>query len=135
MEKLKNKSEFNLEAADLLIKSGLYAPSVHCSYFSCFQLVKVIVCTVIFDSITDHGSKISQTGGHSHKYFWNAIKDTIYSLKGREKERSVSRKYKDLKTFREESDYGDIQIDSSKGIKARVVAAEINNFLKHTFLS
>lgn len=98
MEKLKNKSEFNLEAADLLIKSGLYAPSVHCSYFSCFQLVKVIVCTVIFDSITDHGSKISQTGGHSHNYFWNAIKDTIYSLEGREKERSVSRKYKDIKT-------------------------------------
>ncbi len=135
MEKLKNKSDFNLEAADLLIKSGLYAPSVHCSYFSCFQLAKVIACTVILKDETDHGSQISQKGGNSHQYFWNAIKESVCSKTGREEERLLNRKYRDLKTFREESDYGDIQIDSLKGTKALDVARDINTFLKQTFLS
>ncbi len=135
MKKLKNKSEFNLMAAEKLIKSGLYAPSVHCSYFSCFQLAKVIACTIVLQDEKDHGSKISQMGGNSHQYFWGAIKNSVFSKTGREDERALSRKYKDLKALREESDYGDIQIDSVKGEQAYNVAREINNFLTQTFLS
>lgn len=135
MELLKNKSDFNLEAADLLIKSGLYAPSVHCSYFSCFQLAKVIACTVVFKKETDHGSQMSQMGGRSHQYFWDAIKKSIYSKAGPVEERYISRKYKALKAFREESDYGNIQIDSAKGTQALDVAREIHTMLQKTFLS
>ena len=135
VEKLKNKSEFNLVAAEMLIKSGLYAPSVHCSYFSSFQLAKVIACTIVLQAEKDHGSQISQLGGNSHQYFWSAIKKSVFSKTGREEERALSRKYKDLKALREESDYGDIQIDSVKGEQAYKVARDINNYLTQTFLS
>jgi hypothetical protein len=40
MSKLKEKSEFNFDAARLLIDKYLFAPSIHCSYYSCFQLMK-----------------------------------------------------------------------------------------------
>jgi hypothetical protein len=37
---LKTKSDHNLLAAKILIENSLHAPSVHCSYYSCFQLSK-----------------------------------------------------------------------------------------------
>ena len=36
---LKNKSEINSDAAKLLHDKNYYAPSIHCSYYSCLQLM------------------------------------------------------------------------------------------------
>ena len=40
LSKLKNKSSENIEAADILNKNGLFSSSVHCSYYSCYQLME-----------------------------------------------------------------------------------------------
>ncbi len=40
MSILKSKSDINLMAAELLHKNSLYPSVVHCSYYSCFQLMK-----------------------------------------------------------------------------------------------
>jgi len=42
MSILQNKAEINLESAKLLHEKGLYFPVAHCSYYSCFQLVRHI---------------------------------------------------------------------------------------------
>ena len=54
MTKLKQKSEFNFDAAKVLIDTNLYAPSVHCSYYSCFQLMKFALkdfCGINYDEL------------------------------------------------------------------------------------
>ncbi|MDY0280344.1 MAG: hypothetical protein RBR35_07270 [Salinivirgaceae bacterium] len=43
MSYLRQKSEFNLDAAKLLQSNSLFAPSVHCSYYSCLQLLKATI--------------------------------------------------------------------------------------------
>lgn len=40
MSNLENKSELNIFAAKILIENNIYPPSVHCSYYSCIQLLK-----------------------------------------------------------------------------------------------
>jgi len=42
MSILQNKAEINLDSAELLHKKGYYFPVAHCSYYSCFQLVRHI---------------------------------------------------------------------------------------------
>ena len=42
MSFLKNKSEINFEAAKLLHQNYLFPAVVHCSYYSCIQLMKHI---------------------------------------------------------------------------------------------
>ena len=43
MSKLKEKAKFNLSAAEILQENNLFAPSIHCSYYSCFQLLKFTI--------------------------------------------------------------------------------------------
>jgi uncharacterized protein (UPF0332 family) len=40
MPQLLKKSNENFQAAQFLLKKNLYASSIHCSYYSCFQRVK-----------------------------------------------------------------------------------------------
>ncbi len=135
MDKLKNKSEFNICAAKLLIDKGYYAPSVHCAYYSCLQLVKVIVFSVLGQSIEHHSAKMSQQGGKSHKYIWDLIAKPIEERNDRFTERRISRLFYDLKAFRQESDYDNKEIDSLKGEKVYQKAQELRRFLNKTFYS
>lgn len=43
MPNIRNKSNENIKAANLLVNNKLFASSVHCAYYSCFQLSKYIL--------------------------------------------------------------------------------------------
>nr|MDA3854277.1 hypothetical protein [Bacteroidales bacterium] len=68
MSKLKEKSNFNLDAAELLIVRNLYAPSVHCSYYSCFQQLKYIVKDFCGKDYETQNVEIAQSPQGSHDY-------------------------------------------------------------------
>ncbi|KFF17344.1 HEPN domain-containing protein [Flavobacterium hydatis] len=108
MTYLKSKSEFNLAAAKLLIEDyDNYAPSVHCSYYGCFQFIKSKLNSLGYTYTKVNEEIAASETLHSHKYPISLIvkelktkvtDDTYYS-------RKVNDKIKLLKTFREESDY------------------------------
>ena len=79
MSFLNNKSDFNLEGAKLLIENSLYAPSVHCSYYSVFQKLKYKYTTKASISYDELTQNIFADKRNTHKYvideFCNFIQD------------------------------------------------------------
>lgn len=72
MSKLKAKAEFNIDAAQLLIDKSLYAPSVHCSYYSCFQLMKYTmkeIFGITYDELAQRVSVKTTGGTHTCQFF------------------------------------------------------------------
>ncbi|MGB9748143.1 MAG: HEPN domain-containing protein [Bacteroidales bacterium] len=63
------------------------------------------------------------------KYFSEQIKTKI----GNDAYKDFNRKIKDLKNFREVSDYEDKEVTADESRKALEYAKEIRNFLKDTF--
>lgn len=133
MSKLKQKSEFNIDAAKLLIKKAYYAPSVHCSYYSCFQLMKFTIKDFSGIDYETQSVNISTTGQHTHQYIINFISDELKKFVGIEESRIFKRTIKDLKQFREESDYENIEVSHDKGQTALDKANEIRQYLITNF--
>ena len=135
MSFLKNKSEFNLQAASLLIENNCFAPSVHCSYYSVFQLIKYkyVRLKEITYSVLSQNSFADKR--NSHKYLIDEFclhlqsdstkKMSIFEV------RSLKRDIEDLKHFRNESDYDDIEINISKSTKALNLSESIIKRVKN----
>lgn len=136
---LKNKSEFNLEASKILYEKSYYAPSVHCAYYSVFQLMKHILhsfCEISFeDQEIDRRNiniiKKDQFIG-VHDYVISKIENELFRYDILTY-RNLSNKIKDLKNFRLKSDYENIEITEHSGRKACQLSKEINTELKKVF--
>jgi uncharacterized protein (UPF0332 family) len=133
MSKLREKSEFNIEAAILLVDNNLYAPSVHCSYYSCVQLMKYIIKDFFEIDYSEMASQISQSKSGTHVFLINYLSDSLYDNVSAEKSRSFRRSIKDLKQFREEADYEDVEVLFDKSEKSLNMAKEIIRELKEIF--
>lgn len=127
MSFLNNKSEFNLDGAQLLIDNNLYAPSIHCSYYSVFQKLKykyVLKKNISYDDLTQ---MIISDSRNTHKY---VIEEFCNFIQDRYKKRELRNKINDLKAFRVESDYEDLEINYDKSnlalTKSKEIIREIN---------
>ena len=130
MSHLRSKSEINLAAAELLIDTSYYAPSVHCSYYGCFQFIKSKLNQIgIFYDKIDQDIASTPTLS-SHNYPIRLILNEIEQKKDRYYKRSVKDKINDLKAFREESDYHNIDIKYPESIKAFNLSKEIIKLIK-----
>jgi len=130
---LENKSELNIEAARKLIEENLYAPSVHCSYYSCFQLLKFKMndfFDVTYEQLT---ADISSSPKGTHEYIIDFYIQTIRNNANNWKSVDFKRNIKDLKLFREKSDYEDINITKNQSDKAYRTAEYLLKFIKDTF--
>jgi hypothetical protein len=110
MPYLKTKSQTNEVAALLLHEKGLFVSVVHCSYYSCVQLMKHIVIHVLGIPETKIEADVSFNRGSSHAYLINKI---VYHLKVKQKDwRDFNKDINDLKTLRNDADYSDtVEID------------------------
>jgi uncharacterized protein (UPF0332 family) len=132
---LKSKSEFNLDAASLLINNHCFAPSVHCSYYSVFQILKhkfVTLKEITFSVFSQNSRNDTRT---SHKYLIDEFclhlqSNSKYKL-NRFEVRLLKRDIEDLKQFRVESDYDNIQINIEAGSKALSLSESILKRIKH----
>lgn len=129
MSKLRQKSDFNIDAASALIKQNLFAPSVHCSYYSCFQLLKHTIKDFSGIDYEAQSAEIYKQKQKSHQYVINYITDELTSLAGKFEARDFKRKINDLKQFRIDSDYENIEVNSEKGNKAFEKANEIRSYI------
>lgn len=109
MGHLKNKSDINFSAAELLHKQSLYPSVVHCAYYSCIQFMKHIWLTEMNKTEDDLRQLNQNSNDGSHEVLINEIKKHLTN------QRLDSRDfYKDilqLKRLRINADYFDLQID------------------------
>jgi len=111
MGHLKNKSEINLVAAELLNKQYLYPAVVHCAYYSCLQLMRHIWINQMGKSLQELGVLTRNSRDGSHEVLINQIKMFLKSLSL--DDRSFNNSITQLKKLRIKADYDDVSIDSS----------------------
>lgn len=133
MSKIRQKSDFNIDAAEKLLKEAYYAPSVHCSYYSCFQLLKFTIKSFFGIDYETQSITIASTKQNSQQYVINYVTNELVKFVGLKESREFKRSIKDLKQFRVESDYENIEIGSEKGNDAFNKAKEIRTFLIKSF--
>ncbi|ADQ79031.1 hypothetical protein Palpr_0880 [Paludibacter propionicigenes WB4] len=133
MSRLLEKSKFNIDAAEVLIKEYLYAPSVHCSYYSCLQRIKSILPDYYAISFSQIDLNVRTGTENEHGYLIRFISEEIRRNFGFEEYVLFKRNIGDLKEFRIHSDYKDIEITSDQSNKAYRKALDINKFLNEKF--
>ena len=133
IDRLSEKSKLNEAAAELLISESLYAPAVHCSYYSCFQLMKYTLKSALQISYKSQEREGKETKVGTHLYTINRISRKLRELVTYRESEDFRKKVSDLKERRIESDYRDIEIDIEKGEIALRKAKEIKRYLIQTF--
>lgn len=130
MSFLLDKSNQNQFAAlKLFDQEKKYAPSVHCAYYSCIQLMIHILITAGKKTETQIQSEIGK--GNSHQYYIYQTQNLIKAVLPSEVLKFDE--IKDLKSYRTSSDYKNKEITSVDSEKAINIAERINTLLKRTF--
>lgn len=112
MGHLKNKSELNLGAAELLHQQSYYPSVVHCAYYSCIQLMKHIWLNSMGKTEQDLKVLNNSNNQGSHEILINQLKSFIQSKS--QNDRDFNRDILILKRLRVNADYDDISIDYTK---------------------
>lgn len=135
MSSLKNKSDLNLLAAEILIENSLHAPSVHCSYYSCFQLSKYALkefAGIDYIQQEEELNRLKQeqsTKFGSHEYVIFKLGNEINRC-SKETYRIFSTNFKILKSFRKKSDYLDEMISDEQSKESLRLSTELVQLLK-----
>lgn len=128
MSILSNKSSFNLDAAKVLIKKNLYAPSVHCSYYAVFQKIKCLYVSKKGISFNDLSQKIIKDRRNTHTYIIEEFCNFTQDIR---KRRVLKKRINDLKSLRNKSDYDDLEISIEISSSALKKSEEILNDIKN----
>lgn len=128
MEHLKNKSEINLSAAELLHEKSYYPSVVHCAYYSCFQLMKHTWLNSMGKSEQDLKVLNNSFNKGSHEVLINQIKSFIQSKS--QNDRDFNRDILQLKRLRVNADYNDFSIDFTKSNQSISLSKSTLSILK-----
>jgi len=128
MRHLKNKSELNLGAAELLHQYSYYSSVVHCAYYSCIQLMKYTWLNSMGKSDNDLRNLNNSSSQGSHEVLINQIKIFIQSKS--QNGRVFNRDILQLKRLRVNADYDEILIDSKKSNDSLILSKSSLNILK-----
>lgn len=112
MSILKSKSDINLMAAELLHKNHLYPSVVHCSYYSCFQLMKHLWLGKMGKTEEDLKTANNNTTEGSHEVLINKIIAYLKNCTSADS-RTFQSNIGQLKKLRKKADYESVQIDIS----------------------
>ena len=131
MNILKDKANENLEASEYLINEEMFSPSIHCSYYSCLQLMRHILFNIygVIESEYDERPEVKNKG--SHVYSINFFRNELHNKKISYRE--FEKKIRDLKLLRKSADYKETIILSKDSAEALKIAIFITNLLKNTY--
>ena len=130
MPNMKYKSEENFNAANLLIINNMYAASIHCSYYSCFQLSKYLLKTL--HDIDYAVQESNSSGKDSHYYVNNETSNKIDSV-SHIAYIDYNKFIAMLKKLRRRADYSAGVISEEEAKKAYQCANEIKTILNNKF--
>jgi len=138
MPQLFNKSKINFNSAKLLIEKGLDPPSVHCSYYSSFQLLKHVIAAnegISYEELDIERDTLvkqqNKTIG-AHEFL---IDKKFLNLLSRERANiRYAMELNQLKTYRRRADYDNIEITYNESKDALRLAQKINEKLNEFLL-
>jgi hypothetical protein len=130
---LVKKSEQNNDAAKLLLSKDLFASSVHCSYFACFQLMKSHVKHILNIDYLTLDNRIKSKSKSTHKYLIGLMTNKVHHVLSSEDAHTFKTKLKELKQLRVETDYENIEITQEKSTKALELSETVRNIIVKTF--
>jgi len=109
---LKIKSDENLRAAEILISKNLLASSIHCQYYSCFQLMLDILHTSFNFDENSLRDRIENTIGKGlHVKYFNLFKSELSTRKDPKFVNNLIADLKELKRNRTDADYSLVVIE------------------------
>lgn len=135
MSELLNKSETNYRSAELLHEKYLFSPVAHCSYYSCYQLLKYIWLYTMSKSepelkaIVDKSQKNKVAEKGSHNVLINEIVKHI-RLNNDEDSRVVNTYIQQLKRLRTSADYADKEFSYNNSCSSIELSDKIRPVLK-----
>lgn len=127
------KSESNFKATNKLNNESFYYSSVHCSYYSCVQLMYHLLSFYLKKteheiSVESHAGSLAEKGLH----IW-LIKTVFNEFKNSTDANSFNSNINDLKTLRGKADYKNRIIKQREAEEARNKAYLTIELLKRNF--
>lgn len=139
---LRDKAITNLDAALILKEqpNRHHCSSIHCSYYSCFQVIKYIIITDLGLSdaeIVTNREKESLLSGRKkpseHDYLITLLHKNIINLKKLDDAQTFNENISKLKSLRNNSDYKPILIEKDKSDNALNYAETVHKILKRIY--
>lgn len=129
---LKQKSEDNLKAANLLVNGvePYCCSSIHCSYYSVIQLMKYILCSKCAIDYDKQDEEKSSLKLGTHVYVFNKIFELTPNFTHSEEDiHKIYKNFEKLKKYRIESDYKNLMTTKSLSLTGLRLSNELNNLL------
>ena len=133
MSVLITKSKENTSAAQLLIDGNHYTSSVHCSYYSCVQ---VMIHILLYDYGFTQGTleiEANAKGSGSHVYAKNYLFKKMKDKNKKAIARDFYKEIGELKNKREKADYEEETISSDLSEEALAQSLRVNKILTNVF--
>lgn len=130
---LKAKSESNLLLAQKIIneRTGFYHSSIHCLYYSCFQLMLHICSSDLTVKNFNEESLDKKKGPHEKMI--DKFVNCFVNKQKRFLAADFNNEINKLKILRHKADYKNIEISESKAIEAEKATKTIITHLTNTF--
>jgi uncharacterized protein (UPF0332 family) len=129
---LLEKSEENFEAAHLLHNETLFCSSVHCSYYSSYQMM-IYVFYEFFgntEEVYNRSEEVNNAGSHNHLI--NLIRKGIRDNNNRSM-RDFDENIRRLKELRKDADYKLVKIIQRDSSNAILNTEKVRGIIKTTF--
>lgn len=133
MNNLKYKSECNISSAHLLFSKNFFAPSVHCSYYSCFQLMLHIQRSDFKKSDEEVHTGWENSKKSMHNWLCNLMKKEFALRSNELSKRKFNKNISILRNLRVLADYENEPIEGYKAIYGINLATGILDQLKEKF--
>lgn len=127
MDNIKTKYLDSLTSAQNLIDNKMYTSSVHCSYYSTFQMMKFVLahkCAISYDT------QDKQVGNSSHTFI---ITEIINNCKNPTLSRKIKNKFDVLKSNRVDADYHDVMFSDIESLDCIDLSKSIQSLIKQQF--
>lgn len=130
MSLLLHKSNENCRSSELLIEQSFYSSSVHCSYYSCVQLMIYILINKEGKSEEDIKTEQENVGKNFHVYLINTFITKLRNDRTYHYYRNTIGKLTELKILRVKADYKNAEILESEATEANTLSKRIIEDLK-----
>ena len=130
MSAFRDKSNFNLTAAETLQKQSLFDPSIHCAYYACVQELLHIIYTRL--KITKEQFERDRRNNKDGTHGWaSKLIQIELAKKNTRAFRDFQKEFAELKDLREQADYSEIIAGMTQSQRALRLAQSI----KHTLIT
>jgi hypothetical protein len=118
-------------AADLLQRSGYFSSVIHCSYYSCVQLMKHIIVNELGVSESKIDLERRKLDQGIHEYLINYL--STFLKNNKDEWKPFHTNINQLKKLRGIADYQETLIDSTMGNNSLTLSDLVNKQLAKTF--